>query len=174
MVLPEAVSAAMSPFRIVYDIAAPGFYHAAEHIWIFSSAYSLGREHLGVVASYMLDYLQRLACVPVDEAVFRFFGYEIPILIYEVACVGDIFRLLEFSAACLPQELPDLCFKLRKFVPGLEDLYVVPEGSDAGGNIILIAGFSHEGELPGHTLRQISRNIFSDPGKKFCLMQLLT
>ena len=148
VVLPETVAAAVAAFGVVDDAASPGFHHAAQHVGVFGSAYPLGREHLGVVAAYVLDDLQRFAGPLVDEAVGGLFRDEVPVFVYQVACVCDISGLLEFPAAGFPEQLAYLGLEFGELVPGFEYLDVVAERGDAGGHIVFVARLGHQGELP--------------------------
>ena len=85
MILSESISAAMPSFRIVDDISTPGFNHSSKHIRIFGTAYTFGREHFGIMTTYMLDYPERLACLFIDKTELRLFGNLVPDLEYKVA-----------------------------------------------------------------------------------------
>ena len=148
VVLPEAVAAAVAAFGIVDDAAAPGLHHAAQHVGVLGSSYSLRGEHLGIVAAYVFDDLQRFAGLPVDEAVGGLFRDEVPVLVYQVACVCDVSGFLEFPAAGFPEQLAYLRLELGELVPGFEYLDVVAERGDAGGHIVFVARLGHQGELP--------------------------
>ena len=102
MILTETVAAAMAAFRVIDDLAAPGFDHAAEHAGVFGAADALVREHLGIVAADVFDDAQRFARGACHEVVFRTLGNLAAQLVHQVAGVGHILGLLELAVAGFP------------------------------------------------------------------------
>ena len=85
MILSESISTAMPSFRIVDDISPPGFNHSGKHIRIFGTAYTFGREHFGIMTTYMVDYPEGFARFLIDKTDLRLFGKLVPELEYKVA-----------------------------------------------------------------------------------------
>ncbi len=139
----------MAALRIVHYLATPGLYHTDKHVRIFSAPHSLRREHLRIVAPDVLHHPQRASGVDVDELVLRLRRDEVAVLVDEVACVHEEFRLGELQAAGLPQVLADFRLQFRIFTPGLHRLAVEAEGGDAGADVVLVAVLRHQGELAG-------------------------
>ncbi len=130
-VLSEAEAAAMSAFRVVYDLSAPGFYHAGKHIRILGTAYTLGRKHLGIMAADMLHYLERLSRMDIDEPVSGHGGYLVAVVIDEVAGMNNESGLGEFKLAGFPEDVGYLGRKLRKLAPCLKSFTIKTERRDA-------------------------------------------
>ncbi len=99
MILPESLSAAMATLRVVNHIASPCLYHACQHIWVFGSADTFGREHLRIVAADVLHDPKRLAGLLVYKVKLCLFCNFIAILIFKVAGMGKVFGLVELLSA---------------------------------------------------------------------------
>lgn len=146
-ILAETESTAVTSLRIVNDFASPCLYHSDKDIRIFSSADTLGREHLGIVASDMLHDAKRAPRMDIDKFMLRLRGDEIAVFVDQVAGVDEDFRFGEFEFAGLPKIFAHLCLQFRKLAPSLHRLAVESEGGDTGADIVFIAVFRHQCEL---------------------------
>ena len=140
----------MPSFRIIHDLATPGFYHADKHIWIFGTSDAFGREHLGIVASDMFHNPQRFSGFLVDEFVLAFGCNLHPVLVDEVAGMHQELWLCKFQFAGFPEVVGDLLLEFGIFPPCFQCLAVQAERRDAGAYVVLVAVFFHQCKLPGN------------------------
>ena len=98
-ILTESESAAMTALRVIDNFATPSLNHSNEHVRIFRATEAFRWEHLRIVASDMLNALQRLAGLDIHERELHLFGNIKPEFIYKVTCMSEIFRLCELFLA---------------------------------------------------------------------------
>ena len=137
----------MPALGVVYHLPSPGLCHSAQHAGIFSTAYTLVGEHLGIMAAYVLHHPERFSAFLVDKPVFGTGGDLLAELVDKIACVRNIFGFFELSAAGLPEFLAYAGLQFGKFTPGFQDFRIITEGCDAGSHKILVSGFGHKREL---------------------------
>ena len=101
-ILPEPEAAAVATFGIVNNLAAPTLDHTCQHVGVLRAAHAFVREHLRVVATYMLHDSERLARLAVDEQVLGFLTNLLAPMENQVAGVSDILGFVELALAGFP------------------------------------------------------------------------
>ena len=100
----------MTSFGVVDHFAAPGLNHAGQHVGELSVAHTVVGEYLGIMASDVLYYAQRLSSEAVDELVLHLRLKVETELIDDVAGMDDVVWHFEFALAGVPQILASLLF----------------------------------------------------------------
>ena len=116
-ILAESESAAVTALGVIDNLTAPGLYHAGQYVGEFGLTYALVGEYLGIVATYVLHNLKRLAGETVDQTVFHLLGQLVAEVVYHVRRVSNVLGYVELSLAGLVEVFAGLLQKFGMFLP---------------------------------------------------------